>query len=243
MWQVTYLLLLWRFHLSVLQKFDYSVSWCGSLLIHLTWSLFRSLEVLFMPFIKFWMFPAIISFLSILFDSSSCSSYVTATVTILIHFMWPWGPLGSANIYFICIYISVPKSQWFPLSCLQVYWLIFFYLVYNLSFNPSSEFFTSIFAFFSSRISFWFLFMFSLSLSVILFRSCIIFWPSLQSSFPFLSIPKAVALKFYPLCLALVIFRDSFCWLFSFNLPYFPVCMPCGPFIENWTHKFNVFKS
>ena len=42
----------------------------------------------------------------------------------------------------------------------------------------------------------------------------IIFWPSPQSSFPFLSIPKAVALKSYLLGLALVIFRDSFCWLF-----------------------------
>ena len=44
--------------------------------------------------------------------------------------------------------------------------------------------------------------------------SCIIFWPSPQSSFPFLSIPKAVALKSYLLGLSLVIFRDSFCWLF-----------------------------
>ena len=50
---------------------------------------------------------------------------------------------------------------------------------------------------------------------------CIIFWPSPQSSFPFLSIPKAVALKSYLLGLALVIFRDSFCFHFYFEFSCF----------------------
>ena len=86
-------------------------------------------------------------------------------------------------------FLSVPQSQWFPLSCLQVYGLIFFCLVYNQSFNPSSEFFHFNFCIFQLQnfflVSFYIFFVF-ISQSVcalffdLLHNLPFLFWASLK---------------------------------------------------------------
>lgn len=81
------------------------------------------------------------------------------------------GPLDS--LHFSSIYfLSVPQTQSFTLSYLQVYWF-FSFAGSNLPLNPSSEFLISFIVLFSSRISFWFLcrfYYFLIDSSILLIR-------------------------------------------------------------------------
>lgn len=124
-----------------------------------------------MSFSKFEEFSAIKSLNSLAAPFSlSLSPSGTPTVHTLVHFMVSTGPLGS--VYFSSIFFCSSAS------------IIFIVLSYsslflssscpNLPLNVSEEYFISIIVLFSSGISFWFPFTFSVSLPILPFYSHII---------------------------------------------------------------------
>lgn len=82
------------------------------------------------------------------------------------------------------------------INCLQVYWLIFFYLVYNLSFNPLVSFSLQFLHFSAPEFLFGFFLCFLCLYQSFCFVHTIFLTFSTIFPFPFLSIPKAVASNF-----------------------------------------------
>ena len=82
-WWITSHLLLSKFSVFGFWQFDYNVSWCESLWVHLTWSF---LMFIFMCFIAFGKFSAIISS-NILPSPFFSSPYGSPTMCIFVHLM------------------------------------------------------------------------------------------------------------------------------------------------------------
>lgn len=112
----------------------------------------------------------------------------------------------------------------------------------NLPLNSCSEFFHFGYRTFSSRISFWSFFRFSVSLMIFPFCSHIILLSFSTSSFSFWAFWDS-CFKVFVLEICHEVFTENFCWcifFFSFKwatLPYFFVCVCL--FVAQWTFESN----